>query len=422
MQAAEVGYYAENEKLIAVSRKENGSTDTVKKEFLGSSRATFRTLIDSIQRDIAFQTSGADAAYAASQAAYGQATWTVIGCILVALVMGAVLAVAITRSVTKPVRDALGLAQAVAAGDLTASMPQASQDEVGQLLQALGAMTARLSEVVGAVHQGAESVAAASSQIAQGNQDLSGRTERQASALEETAASMEELSSSVKQNAEHTAQARELAQKASQIADAGGTAVNNVVTTMKEIAASSARITEIIGVIDGLAFQTNILALNASVEAARAGEQGRGFAVVASEVRNLAGRSAEAAREIRRLITDSVTRIGAGSELADQAGATMAEVTGTVQRVSALMTDISNATTEQSAGVSQVGEAVVHMDQATQENAALVEEMAAAADALRAQAKALLGNVSVFRLSNNPSTGRGNGRPLAGGSPRLAMR
>jgi methyl-accepting chemotaxis protein len=325
----------------------------------------------------------------------------VAGCITVALALGAFLAAAITRSVTVPVREAVALAQAVAAGDLTAPMPAVRHDEVGQLLLALGTMTASLADVVGAVRHGAESVAAASGEIAQGNQDLSGRTERQASALEETAASMEELSSTVKQNAEHAGEANQLAHQASLIASEGGEVVGKVVTTMKEIAASSARIAEIIGVIDGIAFQTNILALNAAVEAARAGEQGRGFAVVAGEVRSLAGRSAEAAREIRNLITASVMRIDNGSELADQAGETMREVTASIQRVSTLMSDISTATAEQAAGVGQVGEAVVHMDQATQENAALVEEMAAAAEALRSQARELVGTVSVFRLAQH---------------------
>ncbi|HEX8786137.1 MAG TPA: methyl-accepting chemotaxis protein [Telluria sp.] len=422
IQAAQARYFEAQDKLIVVSRGANGVTDEVKAAFLGDSHKTFTALLDIVQRDIAYQSAGADHAYAASQAAYRQAQWTVAGCIAAALALGAFLAAAITRSVTSPVRDAVALAQAVAAGDLTAPMPPARQDEVGALLQALGGMTSSLAQVVGAVREGAESVAAASTQIAQGNQDLSGRTERQASALEQTAASMEELSGTVRQNADHADQARELARQASLIAGVGGTAVDKVVATMKDIAASSARIADIIGVIDGLAFQTNILALNASVEAARAGEQGRGFAVVAGEVRNLAGRSADAAREIRRLITDSVARIDSGSDQADQAGATMAEVTESIQRVSALMNDISAATAEQSAGVGQVGEAVVHMDQATQENAALVEEMAAAADALRAQARTLVGNVSVFRLS--AVKGRDSGAPLpdARKALRLAVR
>ena len=290
------------------------------------------------------------------------------------------------------------LAQNVADGDLTTEVRIQSGD-ARSLMAHLKVMQDRLTEVVGTVRQNAEGVATASAQIAQGNADLSSRTEEQASALEQTAASMEELSSTVKQNADNARQGNQLAQSASAVAVRGGEVVGQVVDTMKGINASSRKIADIISVIDGIAFQTNILALNAAVEAARAGEQGRGFAVVASEVRSLAGRSAEAAKEIKSLISDSVQRVEQGTALVDQAGATMTEVVGSIRRVSDIMGEISAASTEQSAGVSQVGEAVTQMDQATQQNAALVEESAAAAESLRAQAQQLVQVVAVFKLA-----------------------
>jgi methyl-accepting chemotaxis protein len=266
------------------------------------------------------------------------------------------------------------------------------------------AMKDSLTRVVGDVRGNAESVATASAQIAQGNLDLSQRTEEQASALEETAASMEQLGSTVKQNADNARQANQLAQSASAVATEGGDVVNDVVKTMKGINDSSRRIADIIGTIDSIAFQTNILALNAAVEAARAGEQGRGFAVVASEVRSLAQRSAEAAREIKTLITASVEQVDQGTALVDKAGSTMQQVVTSIKRVTDIMGEISSASIEQSAGVSQVGEAVSQMDQVTQQNAALVEESAAAAESLRAQAQQLVQAVAVFRLGPAPAS------------------
>ncbi|QBK04646.1 HAMP domain-containing protein [Hylemonella gracilis] len=288
-------------------------------------------------------------------------------------------------------------------GDLAYSVQDDAHDEFSPLLASLGEMQASLSRIVYNVRQSSESVSNASAEIAQGNQDLSARTESQASALEETAASMEELSSTVKQNADNARQANQLAQSASIVAVQGGEVVTQVVSTMKGISDSSKKIADIIGVIDGIAFQTNILALNAAVEAARAGEQGRGFAVVASEVRNLAGRSADAAKEIKTLITDSVSRVEQGSALADQAGSTMNEIVGSIKRVTDIMSEISAASVEQSAGVSQVGEAVTQMDQATQQNAALVEEMAAAASSLKNQSQELVQAVAVFKLDEKNS-------------------
>ena len=317
---------------------------------------------------------------------------------------GAFIAWAVARSVTAPLARAAHATDRIAEGDLTTTIVTDSSDEVGQLLGSLLRMQTNLSQVVGSVRGNADSVATASAQIAQGNQDLSSRTEQQASSLQETAASMEQLGSTVKLNADNARQANQLAQGASEVAVKGGSVVAQVVDTMKGINDSSRKIADIISVIDGIAFQTNILALNAAVEAARAGEQGRGFAVVAGEVRSLAQRSAEAAKEIKSLITDSVERVEAGSGLVDQAGATMDEVVTAIRRVTDIMGEITSASAEQSQGVSQVGEAVSQMDQVTQQNAALVEESAAAAESLKQQAQTLVQAVAVFKLAQGSTS------------------
>jgi methyl-accepting chemotaxis protein len=289
----------------------------------------------------------------------------------------------------------------IAQGDLAVEIPAAADEN--SVMHGIRAMRDNVARIVLRVREGSESVATASAEIAQGNNDLSARTEQQASALEETAASMEELGSTVRQNADNARQANQLAMNASTVAQQGGDVVAQVVETMKGINASSSKIADIIGVIDGIAFQTNILALNAAVEAARAGEQGRGFAVVASEVRSLAQRSADAAKEIKGLITASVERVEQGNVQVDKAGATMSEVVTAIRRVTDIMGEISAASSEQSAGVSQVGEAVTQMDQATQQNAALVEQMAAAAGSLNSQARELVDAVALFKLSQSTS-------------------
>ena len=318
----------------------------------------------------------------------------------------------LVRSIIAPLEEAVQVTSRIAEGDLTHSISTTRGDEFGRLMQAVGGMNERLREVVGLVRTGSDSVATASAEIAQGNQDLSARTESQASALEQTAASMEELSSTVRQNADNARQANQLAQSASTVAVQGGEVVGQVVDTMKGISESSRKISDIINVIDGIAFQTNILALNAAVEAARAGEQGRGFAVVAGEVRTLASRSAEAAKEIKALITDSVTRVEQGTRQVDEAGTKMQDIVASIRRVTDIMGEISAASTEQSQGVAQVGEAVTNMDQATQQNAALVEQMAAAASSLKGQAQELVQTVATFRLGNDTGSNYGAQQPL----------
>jgi methyl-accepting chemotaxis protein len=338
---------------------------------------------------------------AGAQSDYQSARTALITANLAAFALAAVLGWRVTRSITDQLGGEPGQAALVAAsvsqGDLTVPI-EVKPGDTQSLMAQLKAMQLGLGQVVSTVRQGSESVATASAEIALGDSDLSARTEQQASALEETAASMEQLSSTVKQNADSARQANQLAVSASTVAVQGGEVVGQVVDTMKGINESSRKISDIISVIDGIAFQTNILALNAAVEAARAGEQGRGFAVVASEVRSLAGRSAEAAKEIKTLINASVERVEHGTQLVDRAGATMTEVVTSIKRLADIMGEISAASNEQAAGVAQVGEAVSQMDHVTQQNAALVEEIAAAASSLKVQASDLVQTVATFKL------------------------
>jgi methyl-accepting chemotaxis protein len=367
----------------------------------GASKSEFDDAVTAMDKLNAHSFEESRQAAAEADAMYRKACMGVAVGVSIALVMGIALAVLLTRSLLSQLggepHEAAALLQAVAAGDLKQNITLKPGD-TSSVMACIKQMQIGLAVVVSNVRQGSESVSTASSEIAQGNNDLSGRTEQQASALEETAASMEQLGSTVTQNADNARQANELAQRASSVATVGGDAVNEVVSMMKLINDSSKRIADITGVIDGIAFQTNILALNAAVEAARAGEQGRGFAVVASEVRSLAQRSATAAKEIKSLISASVEQIQAGSTQADKAGETMSEVVQAIQRVTEIVNEISSASTEQSTGVRQVGDAINQMDQATQQNAALVEQSAAAAESLRHQAHALVQAVAVFKV------------------------
>ncbi len=319
--------------------------------------------------------------------------------VLFALSVSAIVGYFTISSITRRLQRASEVARTVAAGNLAEQIETGRDDELGKLLVSLKDMNNSLAGIVGRVRQAAEMVTSASSQIAAGNTDLSARTEEQASSLEQTAASIEEMTATVNQNAQNASQANDVAVSAAEVARRGGQAVDEVVKMMESIQSSSRKIGDIIGVIDSIAFQTNILALNAAVEAARAGEQGRGFAVVAGEVRSLAQRSAEAAKEIKTLITDSVGRVDAGAKLAGDAGKTMSEVVSSVNRVSHIIGEIATATGEQSAGIGQVNQAVGELDKATQQNASLVEESTAASESLRSLANEMVDAVAVFRLA-----------------------
>ena len=318
---------------------------------------------------------------------------------LIAVLLAMIMGYFLTRSIIRPLGTAVQVAESVAAGDLTTEIRVTSSDETGQLMQGLKNMNENLLRIVTEVRSGTQAISSASSQIAAGNLDLSSRTEEQASSLEETASAMEQITATVKQNAENARQANQLAAQASRVAVEGGEVVGQVVSTMEGINVSSRKIVDIISVIDGIAFQTNILALNAAVEAARAGEQGRGFAVVASEVRNLAQRSASAAKEIKVLIDDSVSKVDNGTQLVAKAGATMAEVVSSVKNVTDIVGEISIASHEQSTGIEEINKAITQMDEVTQQNAALVQEASSAAYSLNEQAERLAESISIFKVS-----------------------
>jgi len=384
-------YVELNKQLFEISRR--GDKEQAKQLLGGESLKLYDQSSATLQKLIKFNGDVARGETLASEKVYDQAVSMLALAALIAVLGAAGAGIWLVRSIRAPLEQAVQAADRVANGDLSGVIRVEREDETGRLLGALERMQSSLVQTVRSVRQNAEGVASASSQIASGNADLSGRTEEQASALEETAASMEQLGSTVRQNADNARAANQMAMNASQVAAQGGAVVAEVVETMKGINNSSQQIADIITVIDSIAFQTNILALNAAVEAARAGEQGRGFAVVAGEVRTLAQRSAEAAKEIKALISTSVQRVEQGTQLVDKAGATMADIVSAISRVTDLMAEIS-----ESQGVAQVGEAVTQMDQTTQQNAALVEESAAAAGALRKQAQDLVQAVAVFQL------------------------
>ncbi|MES1946236.1 methyl-accepting chemotaxis protein with syntaxin/epimorphin coiled-coil domain [Salinisphaera sp. C84B14] len=371
----------------------------------GELYATIDPISHKINELIELQLTVAERGMESSQAEYHAAMMKTIGLGVIAVLISLGVAIVIARGITRPLGRAVDQAKAVAAGDLTQRIDVHSTNEIGQLLAAQQAMVESLTTVVAEVRRNAESVSTASGQIAQGNSDLSQRTEEQAAALEQTSASMEEMGASASHNAENAATANRLAGEANSVAAEGGEVVAQVVATMREINDSSVQVSNIVAVIDGIAFQTNILALNASVEAARAGEQGRGFAVVANEVRNLAQRSADAAKEIKVLIETSVERIGQGTTLADRAGATMQQVVSAITNVSTIVEEMSSASREQNEAVRQASEAVTQIDETTQQNAALVEESAAAAESLRGQAVELVKLVQQFQLASQPARG-----------------
>ncbi len=405
-------------------KTELGAADATLKAFVNDKVVPeMKQYVRTVEEVVAYQQKMFNDANVQIDALQANAKKLLVGTGIAALVCGGLFALFLTRSITRPLANAVALAEQVASRDLTADIRVSSRDEVGHLLSALKRMNDSLLATVNEVRAGTETIVSASQQIASGNLDLSSRTEQQAGSLEETASSMEELTSSVRQNADNARQANALAKTASEIAVRGGKVVSEVVMTMESINASSKKIGDIIAVIDGIAFQTNILALNAAVEAARAGEQGRGFAVVASEVRNLAQRSAGAAKEIRSLIADSVEKVDAGGRLVDEAGATMQEIVQGIVRVTDVMAEITSASAEQALGIEQVNAAITQMDDVTQQNAALVEEAAAAAASMQDQASSLAELVNTFKVESASA----HTRPASAGqrsgerSPRLGL-
>ncbi len=393
--------------LVEADEKDKASA-----AMIGEAFPAMDAMLAAIREMVKHQKTDVESKSADIQSAIESSLTLMIGIGVVGLLVGGLFAVATGRSIILPLAQAVGVARRVAEGDLTTQIEVKSTDETGQLLQALKDMNTSLDKTVGEVRASTETIATASSQIAAGNQDLSARTESQASSLEETASSMEELTETVKQNADNARQANQLVISASSVAERGGQVVSQVVDTMSAIKESSRKIVDIIGVIDGIAFQTNILALNAAVEAARAGEQGRGFAVVASEVRNLAQRSAAAAKEIKALIGDSVEKVEDGGKLVDEAGQTMELIVTSVKQVADIMSEITAASQEQSSGIEQVSDAIAQMDEMTSQNAALVEQAAAAAQSMQDQAQTLSQAVGVFQLSSQRSN-QSSTRPMA---------
>jgi methyl-accepting chemotaxis protein len=388
----------------------------------GALGATYLPVADTMRELVKLQLEVGKSEYEAALARFETAKMVAIGLVALGLVAGIAIGVWLITGISRALAEALRVANSVAAGDLSEKIRIESNDEIGQLLAALQKMNDGLVGIVTEVRGGTDLIATASGEIAAGSQDLSSRTEQQASSLEETASSMEELTSTVKQNADNARQANALAATASAVASKGGEVIGQVVATMGQINHSATRIVDIIGVIDGIAFQTNILALNAAVEAARAGEQGRGFAVVATEVRNLAQRSAAAAKEIKGLIDESVARVDTGSKLVVEAGATMQDIVDSVRRVTDIMQEISSASQEQTAGIEQINQAIVQMDQVTQQNAALVEEASAASEAMQDQAAKLALVVSVFKVDGTDGTAAPAVQPAAIQKPTRAAR